>query len=48
LKNKTLVGALKFIEKEKKRNETKKAGFFLYKQPHWGHMSTFGRQRFDY
>jgi hypothetical protein len=28
LKNKTLVGALKFIEKEKKWNEKKKAGFF--------------------
>jgi hypothetical protein len=34
LKNKTLVGALKFIEKEKKRNEKKKTGFFLSKQPH--------------
>jgi hypothetical protein len=28
LENKTLVGALKFIEKEKKWNEKKKAGFF--------------------
>jgi hypothetical protein len=34
-----------------KRNEMKwneKNGCFLSKQPHWGHKSTFDRQRFDY
>jgi hypothetical protein len=39
LKNKTLVGALKFIEKKRNEMKRKKAGYFL---------STFGRQRFDY